>query len=131
MLITIAAIGRLKAGEERVLFDRFFERAGTAGRKLGLTFTVREFPESRASSAETRKTEEAATVIAALGQRGTFVTLDEQGKDLTSPAFANRIARWRDGGSSDVWDSMRAASSTRFSTRTVLEQNRGSLFHSE
>jgi 23S rRNA (pseudouridine1915-N3)-methyltransferase len=102
MLITIAAIGRLKAGEERVLFDRFFERAGTAGRKLGLTFTVREFPESRASSAETRKTEEATTVIAALGQRGTFVTLDEQGKDLTSPAFANRIARWRDGGSSDV-----------------------------
>ena len=102
MLITIAAVGRLKAGPERELFDRFFERAGAAGRKLGLTFTVREFPESRAGSADTRKSEEATAILAAIGQRGTFVALDEHGKDLSSPAFANRIARWRDGGSSDV-----------------------------
>ena len=102
MLITIAAVGRLKAGAERELFDRFLERADAAGRKLGLTFTVREFPESRAGSADSRKQEEATAIVAALGQRGTFVALDEHGKDLASPAFANRIARWRDGGVSDI-----------------------------
>ena len=56
MLITVAAIGRLKAGPERELFDHFLARAVAPGKKIGLTFTEREFPESRADSPGARRT---------------------------------------------------------------------------
>ena len=102
MLITIAAVGRLKAGPERELFDRFTARVDAAGRKLGLTITVREFAESRAGSATARKQEEAAAILAALAARGPIVALDEAGKALASPVFADKIARWRDDGASDI-----------------------------
>ncbi len=96
MLITIAAIGRLKAGPERELFDRYMGRAEAAGRKLGLTFAVRESPESRAASSEARRLEEAAVLLKAA--TGKLVALDERGRNLTSVAFAGQLARWRDSG---------------------------------
>ena len=102
MLITIAAIGKLKAGAERELLDRFVERAASAGRNLGLTFTLREFPESRAGSAATRKAEEAAAMLTAVPAGGTLVALDEGGKNLGSRTFAERIAKWRDGGTAGL-----------------------------
>jgi 23S rRNA (pseudouridine1915-N3)-methyltransferase len=81
MLITIAAVGKLKAGPERELFDRFFSRAGTTGRRLSLTFAHREFPESRASPAATRRDQEAAAMLTALPADATVVALDESGKN--------------------------------------------------
>jgi len=102
MLITIAAVGRLKAGPERVLFDRFVDRAGTAGRKLGLTFTTREFSESRATSGPSRKDQEANALLAALPSGAVLVGLDEAGRSLDSRAFAERIAKWRDNGTGDL-----------------------------
>ena len=101
MLITIAAVGKLKAGPERELFDRYVARAAAAGRSLGLTFTTREFVESRASSTPTRKDQEADALLGALAPGAALVALDEGGKNLDSRAFADRIARWRDGGTSD------------------------------
>ncbi|HVY18621.1 MAG TPA: 23S rRNA (pseudouridine(1915)-N(3))-methyltransferase RlmH [Bauldia sp.] len=95
MLITIAAVGKLKAGPERDLYDRYVERATGAGRSLALTFATREFVESRAAAATTRKEQEAETLLA-LG--GTLVALDEGGRTLDSRSFADRIARWRDDG---------------------------------
>jgi 23S rRNA (pseudouridine1915-N3)-methyltransferase len=95
MLMTIAAVGKLKAGPERELYDRYVERAAAAGRSLGLTFTTREFAESRAATAPARKDQEAETL---LGVGGMTVALDERGKTLDSRAFAERIARWRDDG---------------------------------
>lgn len=102
MLITIAAVGKLKAGPERELFDRFFSRAGTTGRRLSLTFAHREFPESRASSAATRRDQEAAAMLTALPADATVVALDESGKNMASRAFAERLAGWRDGGAADI-----------------------------
>jgi len=102
MLITIAAVGKLKAGAERELFDRFFERAGAAGRRLGLTFAVRELAESRAGSAPTRQGEEAAAILAMVAPGNALCALDEGGKSLASRAFADRIAGWRDGGTGGV-----------------------------
>jgi 23S rRNA (pseudouridine1915-N3)-methyltransferase len=102
MLITIAAVGKLKTGPERELFDRYVKRAGAAGRSLGLTFTTREFSESRAASAPARKDQEAEVVLGALPKQTAFVALDESGKALDSRAFAERIARWRDEGTGDL-----------------------------
>jgi 23S rRNA (pseudouridine1915-N3)-methyltransferase len=95
MLITIAAVGKLKAGPERELYDRYVERAAAAGRSLGLTFNTREFAESRAATAPARKDQEAETLLE-IG--GIAVALDERGKTLDSRAFAERIVRWRDDG---------------------------------
>jgi 23S rRNA (pseudouridine1915-N3)-methyltransferase len=98
MRITIAAIGRMKQGPERELISRYLERAKGTGKPLALThFDVLEFPESRAGSADARKADEAATLLAALPE-GIVVALDEHGKSTASQAFATQIGRWRDDG---------------------------------
>jgi len=98
MRIHIAAIGRMKQGPERELVSRYLERAVLSGKPLGLSgFDVGELPESRASSAASRKADEAKALRAALPE-GIVVALDERGKMLGSEDFANRIARWRDDG---------------------------------
>jgi len=102
MLITVAAVGKLKAGPERELFERFLERAEASGRTLGLTFAVRELAESRAASAELRKQQEGVSLRAALPGGATIVVLDERGKNLTSTDFAGRIGSWRDGGQANL-----------------------------
>ena len=102
MRITIVAVGRLKAGPERVLFERYVVRAGNVGRRLGLTFTTRELPESRAANAPTRVAQEASAVLAAIPPTAAVVTLDENGENIASDRFARRIAQWRDEGSTDV-----------------------------
>jgi 23S rRNA (pseudouridine1915-N3)-methyltransferase len=102
MLVTVAAVGKLKAGPERELFERFIERAEASGRALGLTFTVRELVESRAASPELRKQQEAAALIATLPAGAVIVALDERGRNLTSPEFAQRIGAWRDGGQPSI-----------------------------
>ena len=64
MKIAILAVGRLKAGPERDLFERYLERAAAAGRRLGLSCALNEFPESRAAGAEARKDQEAELILA-------------------------------------------------------------------
>jgi 23S rRNA (pseudouridine1915-N3)-methyltransferase len=98
MLITVAAVGRLKDGPEREIFERYLSRATAAGRSLGLTFALREFPESRAATAAARKEQEAALLLQALPAGAVLVALDEGGKSIDSRAFADRVARWRDDG---------------------------------
>jgi len=102
MLITIAAIGRLKAGPQRLLLERFLDRAGKAGRPLGLTFMVRECPESRATAPAARMQKEAAAILASLPAGAVVVALDEAGKSLDSRGFADRLAKWRQSGVGNV-----------------------------
>lgn len=98
MRITIHAIGRMKQGPERELVARYLERAAATGKPLALTgFEVIELTESRASTAASRKTEEAKSLRPSL-PGGVVVALDERGKSLTSETFARQIARWRDDG---------------------------------
>jgi 23S rRNA (pseudouridine1915-N3)-methyltransferase len=98
MRVLIAAIGRMKQGPERELVARYLERAAGTGRPLALTgFEVAESSESRAGSAEARKTEEARVLRAAVPE-GVKVVLDERGRPMGSEAFAWQLARWRDDG---------------------------------
>jgi len=103
MQMTIAAIGRMKAGPERDLAERYRDRVNKAGRRLGLALSVREFPESRASSATARKQQEAAALLAALPAGAVLVALDETGKTLDSRAFAGRLGGWRDDGVTELF----------------------------
>jgi 23S rRNA (pseudouridine1915-N3)-methyltransferase len=98
MRISIAVVGRMKAGPERELVARYLERAAAGGRPLALTgFEVAETSESRAATASARKAEE-ARALAGLLPEGIRVALDERGKSMGSAAFAEKIARWRDDG---------------------------------
>lgn len=99
MRIVIGVVGRMKQGPERELVARYLDRAVAGGRSLGLTgFEVIELAESRAGSAAARKVEEARALRAALPEGALIVALDERGKSMGSPAFAETIARWRDDG---------------------------------
>jgi 23S rRNA (pseudouridine1915-N3)-methyltransferase len=100
--LTIAAIGRTKSGPERELAERYFDRAAKAGASLGLTFQLREIPESKASRSADRKREEAAALLAAIPAGAVAIAFDEHGEAIGSDAFANRIGRWRDDGTADV-----------------------------
>lgn len=98
MRITIAAVGRMKAGPERELVARYLDRAVGGGKPLALTgFDVIDFNESRASSAASRKADEAKALRASLPD-GIVVALDERGKSIGSEAFAKLLGRWRDDG---------------------------------
>ena len=98
MRLTIAAVGRMKAGPERELVARYLDRATGGGKSLALTgFDVIELTESRASSSASRKADEAKQLRAALPE-GIVVALDERGKAISSQAFAGHIGRWRDDG---------------------------------
>lgn len=98
----VAAVGRLKAGPESALVEDYLDRAGKAGRSLGLSFDAREYPEDRSAGAAVRKEREAAMMIAGLPPRARLVALDEHGRALDSQAFAALLARWRDSGVEDA-----------------------------
>jgi 23S rRNA (pseudouridine1915-N3)-methyltransferase len=98
MKIVVACIGRLKAGPERELFDRYWSRFQALGRVHGFgPCSCREFPESRAGSVEQRRVDEAARLIAA-GGNARLVALDETGSATTSVAFARFLLEQRDAG---------------------------------
>ncbi len=102
MRITIAAVGRLKAGAERDLLERYLDRINKAGRSLSLSVSVREIPESRAAGAAQRKDQEAAALLAAAPPSAVIVALDERGESDDSRSFAGRLAKWRDSGTADL-----------------------------
>jgi 23S rRNA (pseudouridine1915-N3)-methyltransferase len=100
--LTILAVGRLKAGPERELYERYAERIAAAGKGVGIALALREFTESRAGSAAARVAEETAALAAALPDGAPLIALDSTGKSITSEAFAERIARWRDAGAREI-----------------------------
>lgn len=102
MRVTLVAIGRLKDGPERELFDRYWQRLDALGRRLSLSpCTLVELPESRASSAESRSDDEAQRLLSKIGD-SRVILLDERGKSLTSEAFAALLRRHRDAGASSL-----------------------------
>lgn len=96
--IVVHAVGRMKAGPERDLAERYFDRLAKSGPAIGLEFAgVSESPESRARTAPERKREEARRLEEAVGS-GPLILLDERGKNLSSREIGDRIAGWRDAG---------------------------------
>jgi len=102
MRMMIAAVGRLKAGPDRVLVERYVERAVQAGRSQGLTLSVREFSEGKSAQPGPRMKEEADAILAALPADAALVVLDERGSELSSADFAARIGAFRDRGTRDL-----------------------------
>jgi 23S rRNA (pseudouridine1915-N3)-methyltransferase len=96
--LIVIAVGRMKSGPERELFERYRARAEAMGRSLGITgFDHVEIPESRARREADRMAEEGAAILAKAGP-GPLILFDERGRSLTSEEFSARVGAWRDEG---------------------------------
>jgi len=90
----VLAVGRLKAGPERELCDRYLERARKIGPKLGLKgFGVEEIPEGRGARAAERMAAEATELAARLATGDRLVSLDAGGDMIDSAGFAASLAK--------------------------------------
>ena len=103
MRLTLVAVGKLKAGPDRDLFQRYWGRLEASGRAVGLaSITHIELHESRAAIAPERKADEGKRALKAAGSDAYVIALDETGKSLTSASFAQFIRRLGDTGTSAV-----------------------------
>ncbi|MSO64536.1 MAG: 23S rRNA (pseudouridine(1915)-N(3))-methyltransferase RlmH [Alphaproteobacteria bacterium] len=91
MEIGIAAVGRLRRGPLADLYRDYCSR-------LPWTVVPHEIdpaPDRRAADGRRRESD---ALAAALPDTGPVVVLDQRGQTLSSEAFAQRLATWRDGG---------------------------------
>ena len=99
MRLVLACVGRLKAGAERDLVARYFDRARATGRTIGLPqMDMVEMSESAARRPDDRMAEEGAALIAALPPAGKLLVLDPRGRNLSSEDLARRIGEGREDG---------------------------------
>lgn len=92
-------MGRLRAGPERDLVDDYYTRLDRTGRPLGLG------PVSELEVEDKKNLGMAAEAVLlerAIPTGALIATLDERGRVLSSPEFADQLAKWRDGGRQDV-----------------------------
>jgi len=99
MRLQILSVGKMKAGPEQELYDRYASRTEKLGRSLHLTGPdLIELSESRLPDARLRKSEEATQLIQKSGSDTRIVVLDEVGKDISSAGFADLIQSEQEAG---------------------------------
>ncbi len=99
MRLIVAAIGRLKAGPERELAERFRDRVAKAGRAVALRdIEIVEIRESKAAETARRVLEESIALANIIPERAVVVALDETGENLDSGALTGVLRSWRDAG---------------------------------
>lgn len=94
MRLALIAAGRLRAGPERDLVDDYLQRARQGGRRAGLS-PIEEIEIEPRTADPGRAT---TALLEAGPTGGKRIVLDERGRHLTSTAFADHLARWRDQG---------------------------------
>jgi 23S rRNA (pseudouridine1915-N3)-methyltransferase len=95
MEIIVAAVGRMKAGPFRVLWDDYAKR-------MGWDLTLREVEEKRPLASAELKLREAELLRKAIPEGAHVVALDAQGRTLDSPAFAARIKGWQESSGGPI-----------------------------
>ena len=99
MRVHICAVGRLRTGPERDLIDDYLKRFDRTGRALGLgPVQIHEVEDKKGGGMAA----EAALLERVIPKGAMICTMDERGKLITSPDFAQTMGRWRDGGCSDL-----------------------------
>ena len=91
----LIAVGRLRAGPEATLFDRYATR-------LRPRLAVTELADGHGAPAEIRRREGEA-MLAALPPGGFAVALDLGGTPLSSEAFAHTLQAWREAAQAPVF----------------------------
>ncbi|MDX1780465.1 MAG: 23S rRNA (pseudouridine(1915)-N(3))-methyltransferase RlmH [Thalassovita sp.] len=99
MRVHICAVGRLRTGPERALIDDYLTRFDRAGRGLGLgPLTIHEVEDRKGGGMSA----EADLLERAIPKGAVICTMDERGKLISSPDFADKLAGWRDAGRGDL-----------------------------
>lgn len=95
MRITLAAVGRAKAGPARELYEHYAARlrAGPLG-----PIALKEVEERRPLGGAELKRREAELLLGAVPEGARLIALDERGEALSSADFARILGRWRDEG---------------------------------
>lgn len=97
--IHICAVGRLRSGPERTLLDDYLDRFDKTGRALGLGPVKLHEVEDRKGGGMAA---EAQLLAGVLPKGARICTMDERGKLMSSPEFAQQMARLRDDGAGDL-----------------------------
>ena len=99
MRVQICAVGRLRKGPERALYDDYLARFDRTGRSLALgPAQIKEVEDKKGGGMGA----EAMLLQRAIPDGALICTLDERGKVMSSPDFAELIGNWRDQGRQDV-----------------------------
>ena len=99
MRLHVCAVGRLRAGPERDLINDYTTRFDRTGRPLGLGPLTEHEVEDRKGGGMTT---EADLLARAVPAGALLAVLDERGRVISSPEFADHLAKWRDDGQQDV-----------------------------
>ena len=99
MRIHICAVGRMRKGPEREIYDDYLTRFDRTGRALALG-------PAQLIEVEDKKGGGMAAEAILLGRSipdGALVcTMDERGKPMSAPEFAKQLGDWRDQGRRDL-----------------------------
>ncbi len=99
MRVHICAVGRLRGGPESDLISDYVKRFDRTGRALGLgPLSVVEVEDRKGGGMDA----EGELLRRAIPKGALICCLDERGKVDSSPAFARRLAGWRDAGRGDL-----------------------------
>jgi 23S rRNA (pseudouridine1915-N3)-methyltransferase len=99
MRVHICAVGRLRKGPERDLYDDYLTRFDRTGRALALGPAALIEVEDKKGGGMAA---EAVLLEKAIPSGALICVMDERGDVMTSPRFADRIGGWRDQGRQDV-----------------------------
>ncbi len=89
----------MRNGPENDILQDYLTRLNRTGRPLSLgPADIHEVDDRKGGGMEG----EAQLLQRSIPKDAITVVLDERGKTLTSPQFANRIVQWRDDGHSDL-----------------------------
>ena len=99
MRVHICAVGRLRTGPERDLYDDYLTRFDRTGRALALgPAQLIEVEDKKGGGMPA----EAALLERAIPTGSLICIMDERGKLQSSPQFATTLAGWRDQGRQDI-----------------------------
>jgi 23S rRNA (pseudouridine1915-N3)-methyltransferase len=95
MKITIVAVGRIKKGSEKNLWDIYAKR-------LKWSLVLKEVEEKNALGPQAIKRKEADLLLAKVPKGALLVIMDQNGLNISSLDFAKRIGLWQDRGMRDL-----------------------------
>ena len=99
MRVHICAVGRLRKGPERDLYDDYLTRFDRTGRALALgPAQLVEVEDKKGGGMPA----EAALLERAIPSGSLICVMDERGRVQSSPQFAETLGQWRDQGWQDV-----------------------------
>lgn len=98
-MVKVLAVGRMKSGPERELFERYWQRTASLSKSLGFgSPSLVELRESHAGTGDQRKAAEAQTLMERTETGAALIALDERGRAITTADLSKSFESYRDAG---------------------------------